>query len=252
MEQITDIFSWHLARDAADLQEAQRLRYEVFVRELGGAGAGVDHAQGLETDAFDAFADHILVRNSETGELVGATRLLRDGQAQEAGGFYSESEFDLGPLRASGRRLLEIGRSCVRADVRGGSAMLHLWNGIASYVQSHACDLLFGVASLKGTDTDALAGPLSLLHHRHRAEPELRPVSRAYQAMDLIAEDALDRKAAMLALPALIKGYLRLGGRVGDGAFVDQAFNCIDVCMIMDTGMLNESRVRLYQGAGAV
>lgn len=238
-----------LAESEEDLRDALALRYEVFVRELGGAGDGVDHVAGQETDPFDAYADHLILRDLGSGAVVGVYRVLRSDQAARAGGYYCDSEYDLTPLKRSGRNLLELGRSCVHPDYRGGVAMFHLWTGLARYVYLHGSELLFGVASLKGADPERLAGPLSLLHHRYRAPADLRVRARDFQSMDLIPEAELDRRAAMVAMPPLIKSYLRLGGMVGDGAFVDHAFKCTDVCMIMDTAALNERAVRLYQPA---
>lgn len=241
-------FSVSIAETEDDLRAAQALRYDVFVRELGGGGAMVDHEAGLERDALDPFFDHMIVRDDRTGAVVGVYRLLRDDQAAAAGQFYSEDEYDLTPLKQSGRRLLELGRSCLHRDYRGGPALYHLWTGLADYVSRHGIEILFGVASFHGTDPKALAAPLSVLHHAHLAPPELRVRALAdnYQPMDLIAPDQLDRKAAMLAVPALIKAYLRLGGTVGEGAYIDHAFNTIDVCLIMDTSDLNDRQKRLY------
>jgi putative hemolysin len=246
-----------LARSERDLLGAQRLRYEVFVAELGGGGPMVDHAARLERDRFDPYFDHlVLIDDARAAEgrdhVVGVYRLLRAEQAEAAGQFYSEDEYDLAPLRASGRRLLELGRSCVHPDYRGGVALFELWKGLADYVLTHEIELLFGVASFHGTDVQALAQPLSLLHHRHLAPPDLRVRSRAFQRMDLVPEAALDRRAAMLAVPALIKAYLRLGGFVGEGAFVDHAFNTTDVCLVMDTARMNARQTSLYTGGRTV
>ncbi|MGV6849457.1 MAG: GNAT family N-acetyltransferase [Marinibacterium sp.] len=241
-------FSVSIADTEDDLRAAQALRYDVFVRELGGGGAMVDHENGLERDAFDPFFDHMIVRDDHTGAVVGVYRLLRDDQARAAGQFYSEDEYDLTVLKRSGRRLLELGRSCLHRDYRGGAAMYHLWTGLADYVAQHEIEVLFGVASFHGTQANAFAGPLSVLHHNHLAPPDLRvrALEGHFQAMDLIPADKLDRKAAMLAMPALIKAYLRLGGTVGEGAFVDHAFNTVDVCLIMDTARMNDRQRRLY------
>lgn len=240
-------FLVELARDEAALRAAQRLRYDVFVEELGGDGALVDHDARLERDRFDPFFDHLLVRDlSKGGAVVGVYRLMRAEQARAAGQFYSEDEYDLSPLRASGRKLLELGRSCLHPDYRGGAAMFHLWQGLADYVLQHEIEILFGTASFHGTDPDALAEPLSLLHHRHLAPENLRVRSKVFQSMDLIPEDQIDRRAAMLAVPALIKAYLRLGGTVGEGAFVDQAFNTTDICLVMDTAQMNARQRGLY------
>ncbi|NKX37899.1 GNAT family N-acetyltransferase, partial [Rhodobacteraceae bacterium R_SAG4] len=149
-------FSVRMAETDEDLRAAQALRYEVFVRELGGSGELVDHDAGLEQDQFDPYFDHMLVSDDTSGKVVGVYRLLRSDQAERLGRFYSEDEYDLTPLRQSGRKLLELGRSCLHADYRGGMAMFHLWNGLAAYVADHEIDVLFGVASFHGTDASSL------------------------------------------------------------------------------------------------
>jgi putative hemolysin len=136
----------------------------------------------------------------------------------------------------------------VHPDYRGGTAMMHLWAGLADYIAAHDIEVMFGVASFHGLDPAALAAPLSLLHHRHLAPAAIRPVARApgHQRMDLIAEPDLDRPLAIRAIPALIKAYLRLGGFVGQGAFVDRAFNCIDVCLVMDVALIPDKHRAIY------
>lgn len=248
-------FEVRLAETADDLAAAQRLRYAVFVRELGGDGEMVDHGAGLERDRFDPFFDHLLLLDHRRGpgdRVVGVYRLMRAEQAAVAGQFYTEEEYDLEPLRRSGRRLLELGRSCVHADYRDGTALMHLWTGLAGYVARHGIEVMFGVASFHGTDPAPLAAPLSLLHHRHLAPPELRVRARPdhFQPMDLIAPEALDRPAAVRAIPSLIKAYLRLGGTVGEGAWIDAPFNCTDVCLVLETSRLSDRHRAIY-GAGA-
>lgn len=249
----TPDFSTKLVETEEELRAAQHLRYRVFVQELGGGGADVDHEAQLEKDRFDPFFDHlILLDHARPGaikdQVVGVYRLLRDDQAAAVGQFYSEDEYDLTPLRASGRRLLELGRSCLHSDYRGGAAMFHLWNALAAYVFEHEVEILFGTASFHGTDLDALAQPLAMLHHNHLAPPELRVRTQPehYVDMNRVAVDDLDRRHAMVQVPALIKAYLRLGGFVGDGAFVDHAFNTTDVCLIMDTARMNEKQKNIY------
>ncbi|UWQ60474.1 GNAT family N-acetyltransferase [Leisingera caerulea] len=241
-------FSVKIAATEEELRAAQALRYDVFVRELGGGGAMVDHDAGLEQDRFDPFFDHMLVTDTAKGMVVGVYRLLRDDQAAKAGQFYSEDEYDLSVLKASGRRLLELGRSCLHHDYRGGMAMFHLWSGLAQYVEKHGIEVLFGVASFHGTDPQQLASPLAMLHHNHLAPSELRVRSKSLQPMDLVAKADLDRKRAMLETPALIKAYLRLGGFVGEGAYIDHAFNTTDVCLILDTARMNERQRKIYAG----
>ncbi|KUJ86016.1 ornithine-acyl-ACP acyltransferase [Ruegeria marisrubri] len=240
-----------IAETDAELRAAQRLRYDVFVRELGAGGEMVDHVAGLERDRFDPFFDHMLAIDDSTGQVIGVYRLLPGDRAEEIGQFYSEGEYDLGVLKSSGRKLLELGRSCVHPDYRGGTAMYHLWNGLADYVSENGIEVLFGVASFHGTDVQALAQPLSMLHHNHLAPPDLRVRAQpgVFQNMDLVAPDKLDRRAAMVQVPALIKAYLRLGGFVGEGAFIDHAFNTTDVCLILDTSRMNDRQRRIYGGA---
>lgn len=245
-----------LARNQADVEAAQRLRYQVFVQELGGNGPMVDHAAGLERDEFDDRCDHLVLidRSRDAAGLshvVGVYRLLPDKKAA-AGKFYCDDEYDLTRLRDSGRRLLELGRSCVHSDHRGGTAMYLMWNALADYVLDRGIEVLFGVASFHGTDASALAMPLSYLHHHHLAPEALRVTALPdrFQRMDLVPADRIDRVAAMKATPALIKAYLRLGGFVGDGAVIDHAFNTTDVLLMMDTTAMSERHRGFYTRRG--
>lgn len=242
-----------LAGSDADHAAARRLRYKVFVEELGARGPLVDHASGLEQDEFDAHFDHLILvdRESEAAgrdHVVGVYRLLPCDRLEKVGRFYSETEFDLSALKASGRRLLELGRSCIHPDHRGGTGMFHLWNALADYVLDRQIEVLFGAASLRGTDVKALAMPLSWLYRNHLApEPLLvRAIGADAVSMDLLPADRIDRRAALAALPPLIKAYLRLGGFVGDGAFVDHAFNTTDVCLVMDTSNMSAKHREFY------
>lgn len=246
-----------LAQGEEDRLAAERLRYAVFVEELGGDGSLVDHAGRFERDRFDPFFDQLILVDArrDRGALdhvVGVYRLMTCDRARSAGQFYSEDEYDLSVLKESGRRLLELGRSCVHPDYRGGAALQRLWLGLAEYVRERDIEILFGVASFHGTDIAALAPSLSHLWRNHLAPPEIRvrALDSVYQPMDLLPPENIDRVAAMRAVPPLIKSYLKLGGFVGDGAFVDQAFNTTDVCLVMDTARMSDAaRVRYGQGA---
>lgn len=247
------IYTLRLAVDERDLLGAQRLRYQVFVEELGACGPMVDHAARLERDAFDPIFDHLILIDSRVPEdsldrVVGAYRLLPCDRLGAGGRFYSEDEYDLAPLRQTGRKLLELGRTCVHPDHRGGAAMLILWNGLAEYVLERGIEVMFGPASFHGTDIAALAEPLSWLHHHHLAPDALRVSALApgRAEMGLIAKDDLDRRRAFAGMPALIKAYLRLGGYVGDGAFVDHPFNTTDVCLLMDTTTMSARHRDFY------
>ncbi len=219
---------------------AQRLRYEVFVHELGADGPMVDHANRRERDAFDDHADHLLLMDEARApddQVIGVYRLMTDHMAEQAGQFYCENEYDLTLLRNSGKPVLELGRSCLHPDYRGGAGMLHMWAALAEYAAARKIEILFGVASFHGTDVRALAAPLSLLYHRHLAPPALRVTAKGPTAvpMNIHSVDSLDRVAAVRQIPALIKAYLRLGGTVGEGAFVDHDFNTVDICLILQS-----------------
>lgn len=254
MKPDTSIYDIRVAQSEVDLLGAQRLRYRVFVEELGADGPLVDHANRFERDELDAAADHLVLvdrRKSDKNfeHIVGVYRLLPDTRAREFGHFYSDQEYDLSPLIASGRPLLELGRSCLDPAHRGGAGVFLLWNALADYVLSSGVELLFGTASFHGTNPEAIAEPLAWLHHNHLAPPNLRPRARpeGYQSMDLRPVDQLDRRAAMLAMPPLLKAYLRLGGTVGEGAYIDRVFNTIDVLLIVDTKAMSAKHRSFYE-----
>lgn len=249
--------SVRLARDARDLRAAQALRYRVFIEEMGGTGPLVDHQARLERDAFDPVFDHLLLVDdrrdpSEGNHVVGAYRLLPDTRLVETGQFYCDDEFDLAPLRASGRRLLELGRSCIDPAYRGGVGMLQMWQGLAEYALSREIGVLFGAASFRGTDPLDWRHPLSWLHHHHLAPKELRVRARQAGQPQLLPFSGLDRRQALVQMPSLIKAYLRLGGVVGEGVFVDHAFRTIDICIILDTGTLSGAARAFAARAGVV
>ena len=242
-----------IATSREDRLGALRLRHEVFVKELGarggqGAGSGPDAA--FEQDIFDAHARHLVLidrrRDARRHEhVVGTYRLLDEAAAQAAGGFYSAREFSLSPLFESGRRLLEMGRSCLHPDYRNGLGLLMLWQGLAAEVRRSGAEILFGVASFHGTDRRALAPLLARLHAAHLAPPELRPVARGPQAWWPPGGAAPEAPAgrgqgggAKAVLPPLIRSYLNLGAMIGSGAWEDRAFNTTDICIVLDTARL--------------
>lgn len=253
-------FSVRVAASPQEIKAAQMLRYDVFVREMGAAAPEADHSAGLERDRFDAHFDHlILIDNAADAAdprayVAGVYRVMTGQAAAKGPGHYSAPEFDLSPLLASGRRLLELGRSCIAKDYRGGVALQALWQGLAGYVLEKEIEVLFGVASFKGTAPQDFGQALSLLHHQHLAAPPLRvrALDPGRTRMDLFKVQDVDRTAAGKQLPNLIKSYLRLGGVVGQDAFIDHDFNTIDVCLILDTArMADRYRTQLTAAAKA-
>jgi putative hemolysin len=242
-----------IASEAWEVRAAQALRYRVFYGEMGARADAETRRSGLDQDPFDAVADHLLVLDHARGEgpesVVGTYRLIRRPAAAQVGRFYSADEYDLGPILAFDGELLELGRSCTDAAYRNRGTLQLLWGGIAAYVFRHGIQLMFGCASLPGTDLDANAAQLSYLYQHHLAPPELRPRAIAARHVDMnrLPPEAYDAKRALLELPPLIKGYLRLGGFVGDGAVLDEPFNTTDVCVVVKTDQVTDKYYRHYE-----
>jgi putative hemolysin len=242
-----------LAQSAADIDAAQALRYRVFYEEMGAQPTAEMAARRRDFDRFDDDCDHLLVIDHAQGAVVGTYRLIRRAVALRHGGFYSAAEYDLRGLPDHAGEILELGRSCTDASARSGPAAKLMWRAISAYVFHHRIELMFGCASLSGTDPDALALPLSYLHHFHLAPDALcaRALPDRYVAMDRLAKDAIDPTQAQAVLPPLIKGYLRLGGFVGDGAVIDRQFNTTDVAIVVKTDLVSDRYYRHYERRAA-
>jgi len=230
-----------MAETDAEVEAAQRLRYRVFYEEMAAVPSPEMRVEKRDFDKFDPFCDHMLVidrtLHDEDGQplVVGTYRMIREAYADKIGGFYTASEYDIAPMLGawpSDTRYLELGRSCIAEAYRSRTTTMQLlWRGLMAYVARFSSDLMFGCASFSGTDPQELALPLSYLHHYHgmpahlcvRAQPHL------YVEMNLIAKDAIDKKAAIRALPPIIKGYLRAGCLIGEGAVIDHQFATTDV-----------------------
>ena len=248
-----------LASCGREVKRAQRLRYKVFYEEMSAVPTGSAALKRRDIDAYDEICDHLLVLDhavkpkpfrAHKPKVVGTYRLLRQEVADAHHGFYTAGEFDIAPLLAAhgGKNLLELGRSCVLKAYRNKRTVELLWAGIWAYVQRHRIDALIGCASLEGTDPDRLAVPLSFLHHFAAAEPEwrARALPERYVRMDRIGASALDRKAALLALPPLVKAYLRVGAKFGDGAVIDRQFGTTDVFVVMPVDAISGRYINYF------
>ena len=247
-----------LALTPFEVRRAQALRYRVFYEEMSAIADFRTRQTRRDADRYDRFCDHLLVvdhsrrslKLSRPADIVGTYRLLREERALDAGGFYSDGEFDLAPLlrRKSGARFLELGRSCVLPEYRNKRTLELMWHGIWAYVLRHRIDVMIGCASLEGTDPEKLALPLSYLHHHHRAPEEwsVAPVKSRRVEMNRMPSDHVDPRAALRALPPLLKGYLRLGAHVSDGAVIDRQFGTIDVAIILPVAEISSRYVEHY------
>ncbi|HYB09366.1 MAG TPA: GNAT family N-acyltransferase [Alphaproteobacteria bacterium] len=235
-----------LAADRAEIEAAMALRYRVFYQEMSARPTPEIEARRLDFDRYDEVCDHLLVIDNDrigvAERVVGTYRLIRRGAASKVGQFYSEDEYDISQLREYPGEILELGRSCVDANYRTRGTMQLLWKGIADYVWRHEVALMFGCGSLPGTDVQAHASALTYLYHFHLAPPGLRAraVPERYVEMRVLDPAGINPKRALAELPPLIKGYLRIGGFVGDGAVIDHQFNTTDVLILVKTGWVTE------------
>jgi len=247
-----------LAQTAQEVRQAQKLRYRVFYRE----GSAIPNPARLlarrDIDSYDAHCDHLLVLDHDAQDsqaanrpaVVGTYRLLRQSVAEDHGGFYSAGEFDIGALiaRHANLQFLELGRSCVLAPYRNKRTVELLWHGIWSYVLQSRLDVMIGCASLDGTEPKQIALSLSFLHHYARApEPwRARALPERYIEMNRMSKEAIDPKAALRGLPPLIKGYLRLGAYIGDGAVIDHEFGTTDVLIVLPVSAISERYIEHF------
>ena len=241
-----------LAVSEAEVEAAQALRYRVFYEEMAAKPSQEVAAAHRDFDDFDALCDHLLVLDHTLGAgpaaVIATYRLIRRAAAEQHGAFYSASEYDIANIVGYPGEVLELGRSCVDQRYRNRPTMQLLWRGISAYVFQHHIALMFGCASLPGTDPKALALPLSYLYYHHLAPPALRPRALDERRVDmrLMAPSDVDPRGAMAVLPPLIKGYLRLGGFIGDGAVIDHEFNTTDVCVIVKTDLVTDKYLQHY------
>lgn len=236
-----------LASCEAEVREAQALRYRVFGEEMGARLPGAEDR--LDRDELDEYCQHLLVRESKTGQVVGSTRILTDENAARLGRYYSEGEFDLGPIRALPGRKLEVGRTCIAADFRQGSAIAVLWSGLAGFVHLHDFDYLFGCASVPLGERDVQAAAIMNRLRRQAMAPESLRVSPRVPLLTTWVPDAI----LDAPLPTLLRAYVRLGARACGEPCRDADFGVGDVLMLLNVDELNPSYSRhfLERAAGA-
>jgi len=246
-------FEVRLAKTAEEIDAAQRLRYRIFYEEMSAHPTPEMAAQRRDFDPFDDICDHLLVLDRRRGEgpegIVGTYRLIRREHAAKMGRFYSSAEYDITKIIDYPGEVLELGRSCIAKDARNTATMQMLWRGIALYAYHYNIQVMFGCASFPGTDPSQHAQALSYLYHHHLAPPEIRvrALESRYVKMDTLVPGSYDARKAMARVPPLIKGYLRLGGYVGDGAVIDWEFNTTDVFIMVKTELVTKKYMRHYE-----
>ena len=249
---LTRQLSVRLAACDADVDAAQRLRWEVFCSDMGATGRQHDQR---DVDPYDPFCDHLLVedRARQEPKVVGTYRLLRQSVAERHHGFYSADEYQTDSMSGdkSEGELLELGRSCVAPEYRDSGTIQLLWRGIAGYLQQHRIRMMFGCASFHGVDPEDHADSLSYLYHNHLAPASMRvsALPGRHVKMARLPFGGYDPRAAMRKLPPLIKAYLRVGAVVGDGAVIDHDFNTVDVFVMMPVAAISNRYLGRFAAA---
>jgi len=244
-----------LAAQKKEIKKAQRLRYKVFYKEMSAIPNAKTKLKRRDIDPYDKLCDHLLVLDhkepsqkhpfAQKPKIVGTYRILTQEKANAHGGFYTHTEYDIAPLlkrTANTHKFIELGRSCVLKSHRSKRSVELLWHGLWAYIKQHQANVIIGCASFEGTDPKDHALALSFLHHHARAPKEWRVKAndQGYVDMDMIPKDKIDMKKALKALPPLIKGYLRLGAYVGDGAVIDHKFGTTDVFIILPIDVIEQ------------
>ena len=251
-----------LARKKSEIRRAQRLRYKVFYEEMAATPNALAILSRRDEDEFDAIFDHLLVidhgdsnggRRWRRSKVVGTYRIMRQEVADYHDGFYTQGEYDIAPLiqaKSPHYSFVELGRSCVLKPYRNKRTLELLWQGVWTYVREHGADVMIGCASFPGTDPSAHALALSYLHHTALAPEGWRVRAHEHLRIDMnmMPAEAVNARAALKALPPLIKGYLRVGAYIGDGAVIDHQFGTIDVLIIVPIEAMN-ARYFVHFGA---
>lgn len=242
-----------LAKNKAEIEAAQALRYRIFYIEQDAKASKEIEAAKRDFDQFDDIADHLIVIDSDketlAEQVVGNYRILRhEGSEIASKACYTDTEYDISKLKEEKENTIEVGRSCVDADYRIKPVLQLLWQGLAEYMEHHNIRYFIGCASFRGTDPSAYAEALSYLYHFHLTEDAVCPraLSEYYVDMNMMAKDDINPRSAFKSLPPLIKGYMRVGASVGDGAFVDTQWGSTDVCIVFDAHKASEKYRKHY------
>jgi len=238
-------FEVKIATEPGEIEEAQRLRFQVFNLELN-KGLQSSFDRGLDIDEFDPFCDHLIVRHLKSGDVVGTYRLLRGSQARRHIGFYSEKEFDLSRIKLLDGELLELGRSCARKDFRDRALIPLMWEAISEQVRLYRVRYLFGCGSLYTTDRAEVSSMFGLLKSKYYASDALRvePVEHCRVAGLPEPGQNFDEQALFQKLPSLIKGYLRIGALVCGPPALDAEFGTADFFLLLDFASLKDEYLK--------
>ena len=246
-------FEVRLAKNFKDIDGAQKLRYRVFYEELKAKPTIKNILYEKDFDELDPFCDHLLVIDHNKSiahkSIVGTYRLIRRPMTQIHGKFYTEGEFDIKNILKTKGEILELGRSCVDKNYRDKPIIKLLWKAISAYMEHYKIKVLFGCASFPGTNYKKYKEQLSFLYHYHLAPESIRPKALLPNKVQInyCEKKTLNNYEIFKSLPPLLKGYLRLGAYVSDGAFIDKQFNTIDICIVLKSDSLKQKYLNLHK-----
>ncbi len=235
-------FTFRIAQTAEDVDNVKRLRYHVFYTEKGAKALGDMGRLSMDFDDFDDYAYHVMVENEE-GELVGTVRLITRDNVPQSKNFYTEQFYNLDVFLDNARPAMELGRACIAKDYRKGRVLNLMWKYTMGLIRELNIELMFGCASFLGDDIKEHAHALSYMHYNYLLPAELQPTITFEKTthLDLLSEDEVDTQKALAGIPPLIKGYLKLGGRVSDRAVVDHQFNTVFTCLFLDIDFISDN-----------
>ena len=244
---ISGPFIIKLLETPEELKKVQELRYKEMLLDYN---QQLQNATGLDESPYDAICDHIIAIDTTKDEIIATYRLIRDDHAKEVGSFITESEYNIDSLKKGSHRLLELGRAVIKKEYRAGVILKLIWKFIFDYVSQYEIRFLFGTASYHGLDPQKYDSSLAYLYYNYLIDKEFSIHSHnthGYRMNSLMPQE-IDLDKALSETPTLIKGYLVLGAKVGNGIFIDEEFHSVDVFILLDFQNLNINYVqRLFK-----
>ncbi len=248
-------FEIRFSKNYNELIESQKIRHKVFIVEMGNINKQEPTKSNIEQDKFDKFCRHLIIIDHEntkkntSGKIIGVTRLMLSEDSEKGIGFYCSQEFNLKPIISTQKKCLEIGRTCIDPAYRNTLILHYLWIELGSFCSKHGIEILFGVGSFVGNNVGKIAMALSYIYNEYLAPPEIRPIAlkKGFIEMKIIPKDEIDKLKALKQMPNLLKSYLRLGGIVGEGAYMDRELNTIDILIMIDILHMNKKYKIYYE-----
>lgn len=241
-------YTVRLAETEKEIKQAQKLRFDALRLDYN---ASAESEDGTDCDEYDEYCAHMLVIYGSGGssEVVATYRLISEDHLEHLKKFLSETEFDMSALRRNKEgKILELGRAVVAPEHRNGIVIKILWNGIERYALTYGVRYLIGTASFHGLDAQQYIQGYSYLMNNYKMEESV--LARAdFDRADVtpLPPEQTDKKTAAAQIPPLIKSYLRMGAKFGDGFYIDRWFNCLDLFIFLDMNAMAKKYLKNKQ-----